>query len=44
MQARSFNRPATEETSANNLPFPLKLSSLISSIQLQTAFNFSIPF
>lgn len=41
---RSFNRLAREENLAINLSLQSKLSSLITSIQLQTAFNFSIPF
>lgn len=42
-QAGSFNRLAIEENLAINLSFQSKLSSLITSIQLQTVFNFSIP-
>lgn len=39
-QARSFNRLVREENLAINLSFQSKLSSLITSIQLQTAFIF----
>jgi hypothetical protein len=39
-QAGTFNRLAIEENVAINLSFQSKLSSLITFIHLQTAFNF----